>query len=139
MFVFLEFKFRINLHEVMPVILGKKCKLTVDVQFCFPENAPRHQKVIEKCRNKLVTDMSVIHIATRLHKDGKIQDECLKEIKVSIYRSICLSVYQYLRQLIYISILTYKMLTFRAKRQKGCKQEDCWKNLRIVMQNNSPL
>lgn len=40
-----------------------------------------HQKVIEKCRNKLVTDIDVIHIATRLHKNGKIQDECLEEIK----------------------------------------------------------
>lgn len=45
------------------------------------KNVSTHQKVIEKCRNKLVTDMSVIHIATRLHKDGKIQDECLEDIK----------------------------------------------------------
>lgn len=45
------------------------------------KNVSKHQKVIEKCRNKLVTDMSVINIATRLHKDDKIQDECLEEIK----------------------------------------------------------
>ncbi|XP_078334323.1 uncharacterized protein LOC111132726 isoform X2 [Crassostrea virginica] len=40
-----------------------------------------HQKTVEKCRNKLVTDISVLRIATRLHKEGKIQDECLEEIK----------------------------------------------------------
>lgn len=51
----------------------------------FTENVSKHQKVIEKCRNKLVTDMSVINIATRLHKDDKIQDECLEEIKVYIF------------------------------------------------------
>ncbi|XP_062599787.1 uncharacterized protein LOC134261367 [Saccostrea cucullata] len=41
-----------------------------------------HQKTIEKCKNKLVTDISVLKIAARLHKNGKITDDVLEEIKI---------------------------------------------------------
>nr|XP_022334816.1 leucine-rich repeat and IQ domain-containing protein 1-like [Crassostrea virginica] len=40
-----------------------------------------HQKTVEKCKNELVTRLSVLQIATRLRNDGKIQDKCLREIK----------------------------------------------------------
>ena len=33
-----------------------------------------HQKTVEKCKNELVTRLSVLQIATRLRNDGKIQD-----------------------------------------------------------------
>ncbi|XP_078334321.1 uncharacterized protein LOC111132751 isoform X2 [Crassostrea virginica] len=45
------------------------------------KNVSVHQKTVEKCKNKLVTDISVLRIATRLRNDGKIQDKCLGEIK----------------------------------------------------------
>lgn len=82
--------------------------------YSFTENLSVHQRVIEKCRNKLVTDMSVIHIATRLHKDGKIREKCLKEIKVSIYLSISTFVNQYTYQ-----FQLNAVLLFRAKRPRG--------------------
>ena len=49
-----------------------------------------HQKTVEKCKNELITRISVLQIATRLRNDGKIQDKCLGEIKVGM--SVCLSV-----------------------------------------------
>ena len=53
-----------------------------------------HQKTVEKCKNELVTRLSVLQIATRLRNDGKIQDKCLREIKVGmfVYVSVSLSV-----------------------------------------------
>ena len=62
------------------------------------DNLSVHQKTVGKCRNKLVTDISVLRIATRLHKEGKIQDECLEEIKVGL--CVCLSVSQSVQQVI---------------------------------------
>ena len=57
----------------------------------YIENGSVHQNTVEKCKNKLVTDISVLRIATRLRNDGKIQDKCLGEIKVgmSVRQSVC--------------------------------------------------
>ena len=60
----------------------------------YIETVSVHQKTVEKCKNELVTRLSVLQIATRLRNDGKIQDKCLREIKVGmfVYVSVSLSV-----------------------------------------------
>jgi hypothetical protein len=54
------------------------------IQISFSaESGSLHNKTIEKCKNKLVTDISVLSIATNLHRNDKITDEALEEIKVT--------------------------------------------------------